>query len=428
VSPRCRAVAGAVRLLLKVMLVLTPTVAALEAQAPLDAPAEPGSELTVYVITLGQGDQVWERYGHNALWIHDAARGTDHTYNWGVFDASGPQFIVRFVRGRMRYRLESVDVGRLMAFYRASDRTIDIQRLALSPAQRLAVRDFAEWNDRPENRDYWYDYFRDNCSTRLRDAVDRALGGALRTATAGQVTSNTYRSESIRLMEGMPLTQAGIAVGLGPLTDRSLTGWEEMFVPMRMRDRLREVRVAGPDGAPVPLVAEERRVYVSRRPPEPPQPPPLVRRYATIGAIAAVVIAGLGLLAQVAWGAPFGVAAAAWGLVSGIGGLLLLFLWLGTHHIFAYRNENLFHLSPVAVVLAVVAPLAVYRPHLRASAWWLGAVILASSLLGLALKVVPGFEQDNLAVIALVLPGHLALAWTLRRLARAAGVRRAAAP
>jgi len=197
---------------------------------------------------------------------------------------------------------------------------------------------------------------------------------------------------------------------------------------MRMRDRLREVRVAGPDGAPVPLVAEERRVYVSRRPPELQQPPPLVSRYATIGVITAVVIAGLGLLAQITWGAPFGVAAAAWGLVSGIGGLLLLFLWLGTHHIFAYRNENLFHLSPVAVVLAVVAPLAVYRPQLRASAWWLGAVILASSLLGLALKVVPGFEQDNLAVIALVLPGHLALAWTLRRLARGPRARRAAAP
>jgi hypothetical protein len=395
------------------------------AQAP-QAPMEPGSELTVSLITLGQGEQVWERYGHNALWIHDAARGTDRTYNWGVFDASDPRFIVRFVRGRMRYWMESVDVQRLLDYYRSSDRTITIQRLAFSPAQRLALRDFVEWNVREENKYYWYDYFRDNCSTRLRDALDRALGGALRRATAGQITPNTYRSESIRLMEGMTLTQTGIAVGLGPLADRRLSAWEEMFVPMRMRDRLREVRIAGADGAPISLVAEEREVYVSRRPPELQQAPPLLKRYAIVGAAVAAVVLASGLVALAASGAPFAVVAAGWSLLTGIGGVLLLFLWVGTHHLFAYRNENLFHLSPLAVALAVLAPLAVYRERVRSAAWWLAAALIALSLLGVVLKALPGFNQESLFVIALVLPSHLALAWGLMRLARAAG-RRAAA-
>jgi hypothetical protein len=422
-----QAVAGWCRLLLPALLVLGARAVAARGQAaPVDPPAEPGSELTVSLITLGQGSQVWERYGHNALWIHDATRGTDRTYNWGVFDAADPRFIVRFVRGRMRYWMESVDVQLLLNHYRSSDRTITIQRLALSPAQRVALRDFVEWNRREENKYYWYDYFRDNCSTRLRDAVDRALGGALRRETAGQPTANTYRSESVRLMEGMPLTQLGIAIGLGPLADRKLTGWEEMFVPMRMRDRLRGVRIAGPTGAHIPLVAEERQVYVSRRPPEPQQVPPLLRRYAIVGVLAAGLIVASGLLALVAWGVPFGAAAAVWSLLSGIGGLLLLFLWLGTHHLFAYRNENLLHLSPLAVALAVLAPLAVYRPRARAAAWWLAAAVAALSLLGVVLKPL-GLDQDNLFVIALVLPGHLALAWVLRRLVGAAD-RRAVAP
>jgi hypothetical protein len=390
-----------------------------DAQTP-QSPPQPGSELTVSVITLGQGDQVWERFGHNALWIHDASRGTDFTYNWGVFDASDPRFIVRFIRGRMRYWLDVVDVQRLMEFYRSSDRSITIQRLALSPAQRVAIRDFVEWNAREENKYYWYDYFRDNCSTRLRDAVDRALGGALRRATESQVTPNTYRSESVRLMEGMPFTQAGIAIGLGPLTDRKLTAWEEMFVPMRMRDRLREVRIADADGTPTPLVAEERQVYVARRAPELQQAPPLLKRYAIVGAIAAVAVVGFGLLALAPWGTPFAVVAAGWSLLSGVGGFLLLFLWLGTHHLFAYRNENLFPLSPLAVILAVLAPLAVYRPRMRATAWRLAAAVVGLSMLGFMLKALPGFDQDNLPVIALVLPGHLALAWVLMRLARAA--------
>lgn len=398
------------------------------AQTSLPAPNDPGSPLSVYVITLGQGDQVWERYGHNALWIHDPARGTDRTYNWGVFDASGPQFIVRFVRGRMRYWMESVDVQRLMAFYRSADRSITIQRLALSPAQAAALQEFVEWNAREENKYYWYDYFRDNCSTRLRDAIDRALGGAIRSATSGETTSNTYRSESVRLMDGMPLTQAGIMLGLGPLTDRPLSEWEEMFVPMRMRDRLRELRVHAPDGTLVPLVAEERQVYVSSRPPELRQAPSLTRRYAVFGVVAGAVILGAGILARFALGAPFAVLASAWGWLTGIAGLLLLFLWLGTHHIFAYRNENLFQVNPLAVALGVIAPLAVYRPRFRRAAWTVAAIAIGFALLGILLKPIPGFEQVNWPIIVAVIPGHLALAWTLRRFALAARAREVKVP
>ena len=398
---------------------------------------ERGSELTVYVVTVGQGDQVWERFGHNALWIRDTVRGTNDAYNWGIFDASEAGFILRFVRGRMQYWTERVDVVRLLDFYRTFDRSITIQRLALTPSQRVALRDFAEWNAREENKYYWYDYYRDNCSTRLRDAVDRALGGALRAATTGILTTNTYRSESVRLMEGMPLTQAGMAIGLGPRADRPLTAWEEMFIPMRLRDRLREIRVAGPGGA-YPLVAEEREVYVARRAPEIQHAPPLAWRYAAVGIAAALLLAG------VAWRAGAGgrtaraglaIALAAWAGVVGIGGLVLVFLWAGTHHAFAHRNWNILQIDPAALALAVLAPVAVYRPRRRAAARRLALVIVAVSVVGAALKMLPWVSQDNLPAIALVLPAHIALAWGLWRLSPtpvaesgAAPERRAAAP
>jgi hypothetical protein len=409
------------RLLLSLALLVCTGTTVVRAQAPAGPSPEPGSELTVFVVTVGQGDQVWERYGHNALWIRDDARGTNRAYNWGVFDASDPRFIVRFVRGRMRYWLETVDIGRLLEFYRSFDRSITVQRLALTPAQRVALRDFVEWNAREENKYYWYDYFRDNCSTRLRDAVNQALGGALLTATSDRVTANTYRSESVRLMEGMPLTQLGIELGLGPLTDRPLTAWEEMFVPMRMRDRLRGVRVRGPDGAPAPLVAEERQIYVARRPPEIQQVPPLVLRYAAIGAIVGAFVGLLGWLTSAERRiarVPFATIAAAWGVLTGVGGLLLLFLWVGTHHIFASRNENLLHLNPLALGLAVLAPLSIYRPDVRRAAQLLAAAVVAISLFGLMLDAVGLSDQSNLPVAALVLPSHLALAWALARLRR----------
>ncbi|HST08247.1 MAG TPA: DUF4105 domain-containing protein, partial [Gemmatimonadaceae bacterium] len=66
---------------------------------PSASAPEPGSNLTVYLLTFGWGDVVWERFGHNAIWIKDRARGTDMTYNWGMFDFNQPHFVWRFVTG-----------------------------------------------------------------------------------------------------------------------------------------------------------------------------------------------------------------------------------------------------------------------------------------------------------------------------------------
>ena len=145
--------------------------------------------------------------------------------------------------------------------YRALGRPITLQRLNLTPAQKLALRDFLRWNEQEENRYYRYDYFRDNCSTRLRDALDRALGGALRAATDTIRTPLTYRRESVRLTDGDRPVQTGIDIALGRPADVPLTRWESFFIPMRLRDAIRDVTLPiGPGGAPVPLVAEERQI------------------------------------------------------------------------------------------------------------------------------------------------------------------------
>ena len=73
--------------------------------------AGPGSELTISLITMGNGSYVWEFFGHNALWIHDARAGTDRVYNWGVFSFDAPGFIPRFLQGTMMYRVDTLFVG-----------------------------------------------------------------------------------------------------------------------------------------------------------------------------------------------------------------------------------------------------------------------------------------------------------------------------
>src|SRR5690606_10368807 len=124
--------------------------------------------------------------------------------------------------------------------YAAQDRESVEQELALTPAQRAELAAIVAENALEENKYYRYDYFRDNCSTRLRDALDRVLGGSLKGRFTPLRTEWTYRSESVRLTAPDGLAQAGIDVALGPRADVPMTAWEAMFIPMRLRDYLRE--------------------------------------------------------------------------------------------------------------------------------------------------------------------------------------------
>ncbi|HEX7941618.1 MAG TPA: DUF4105 domain-containing protein, partial [Gemmatimonadaceae bacterium] len=190
----------------------TPSAPAASAAAP--AP-KPGSELEVTLMTFGLGQEVFERFGHNALWIHDAANGTNVAYNWGLFSFRQPHFLQRFLTGDTRYWMGGQDANLMIAQYQSLGRPITLQRLNMTPAQKLALRDFIRWNEQGENRFYRYDYFRDNCSTRLRDALDHALGGALKAATDTIITPFTYRRESVRLTDGARPVQVGIDIALG---------------------------------------------------------------------------------------------------------------------------------------------------------------------------------------------------------------------
>src|SRR5437764_453789 len=105
-------------------------------------------------MTMGQGDEVWELFGHNAIRVRDRARGTDVAYNWGTFSFNEPNFIGRFLTGNNHYWMEGYPTSLLVEGYRRRNRTIVEQRLDLSDAQATALRDFIDWNGRPENKFY----------------------------------------------------------------------------------------------------------------------------------------------------------------------------------------------------------------------------------------------------------------------------------
>jgi hypothetical protein len=386
------------------------------AQQPSSTPTLPadvaaGSPLEISLLTIGPGPIFWERFGHNAIVVRDRDAGTTVAFNYGIFDFEQENFLENFARGNMRYRIAADRLDDDIEMYREESRSIIEQRLDFTPEQAAALRDFLWWNTRPENAFYRYDYYLANCSTRVRDALDQALGGAIRSGTEGRSRGYTYRMDSLRLMAAEPLLMLGIDLGLGPYADQRIDFWEESFVPAMFARALGDVKVAGADGTTRPLVSNETTIERGTIP-DPPELPPDLRVPFLIAGLAIGLALYLFARSPVrALRTPASLFAIVFELFCGVGGLVLLFLWLGTAHQSAWRNENLFLLNPLCLALMpAAATLLRARPRLTHRAFVVASIVLVLAACALFSKILPWFAQANLHWILLFVPIHLAMA------------------
>lgn len=365
----------------------------------------------VGVVTMQPGEIFWERFGHNAIVVADPASGEAVSYNFGFFDLDEPDFVARFVRGDMRYRLVALPFEQDMVLYRDEGRGVSIQWLDLDDQDALELAEALAENARPENAHYRYDYFLDNCSTRVRDALDRALGGRLRPPMDSRSRGNTYRSEALRLASPDPMMWLGFDIGLGPASDRPMSLWGEAFVPMRLAAALRDAKRS--DGRP--LVIDEQPVLPHRLAPEPQAAPVRWTRWALAGVVIGAGFAWLGRRRPRVLAA---LALPLWTL-AGLVGALLLFIWLGTEHRFGWANHNLLLFSPLAWLLLPGAWRLLRGRRAGRLFELVLAALLASALVAMFLHWLPVLPQRNTHWIALLLPIHAGLWLGLSRYAAA---------
>ena len=372
----------------------------------------PGANLQVSLITYGPGETYWERFGHDAIELRDTASGESVNFNYGVFDFAERGFLLNFARGRMRYLMDAAPSALDESLYADAGRSVMRQRLALDASQAAALRDFLLWNLRPENAPYPYDYYADNCTTRVRDALDAALGGALRAQLAARHGNLSFRQHTARLMQAQPWLMLGLDLGLGPYADQPLDAWRESFLPDVLQANLRHVHVADGAGHQQPLVTQELTVT-----------PGQIRAAAVAPdlrlplALAGIAFAMLLVLTRrfasrgyVALGSIYLVAA-------GLVGMILLALWTLTAHHSAWANANLLLFNPLAWLL--LPTLWRTRRGLRPSRFIDGviAVQLLAMVVAVLLHLLPGVVQQNQPWLLFALPIWLALAWTLRKAA-----------
>ena len=400
-----------VKLILRKLIPLIALMLVALAPAHAGVADAPGADLRVSLVTYGPGETYWERFGHDAIEVRDTVSGEAVNFNYGVFDFEQKNFFLNFARGRMHYLMDAEPTAPEESDYVAAGRSITRQSLALAPGQAAALRDFLLWNLRPENAGYDYDYYADNCTTRVRDALNQALGGVVKAQLAPQAGGMTYRQQTVRLMSAQPWLMLVLDLGLGPYADQPLDAWRESFLPGELQARLRGVRVDNGRGGLQPLVRAEQLVSPNRLQVPPATPPDLRLPLALAGLLLAALMAA----ARRMWPLGHALLGTLYLLAAGLVGIVLLALWTLTSHHAAWANANLLLFNPLAWLL-LPGLWRARRGH--APARFIDGVIVLQLLAVAAavlLHLLPGVVQQNQPWLLFAMPCWLALAWSLRR-------------
>ena len=357
------------------------------------------------VITMAPGEEFWARFGHDAIIIENAQTGESMSFNFGFFDMSEPGFFSNFFNGKMQYQLVALPTEEDLQNYRTMGRGVRVQWLNLDQKQIRDLYATLAENAKPENARYTYDYYLSNCATRVRDSLDTILKGEIKTQLSSPSLGNTFRSESVRLAWPAKWMAMGFHVGLGPAADKPLSRWDEAFIPMRLRDSLRLVKLS--DGSA--LVTSEQELVPHRLSLPPGDMPQWKKTAFLIGIFLAM---GILFLAKRAPRLLAGIAGVFW-LIAGLLGCLMLFVWFGSAHWAGYRNENLLLLSPLALALLPGAWRKLRNRKTNAYfnrfLWLMAASAAAAGFL----QFLPFLAQQNFEWVLILLPVHLALAKSL---------------
>lgn len=389
-------------LLLGVLVGLSP--AARGADAPLpgspSATAEPAApRYRVTLATMAPGPLYWERFGHNAIVVEDPD-GRKVAFNFGYFDFEQPGFLRRFLFGEMRYLAVALDADTDLSHYVMAGRQVWLQDLDLTDAEARRLVGYLSRAVSPAEREYRYHYFRANCSTRIRDAIDHALDGALERGFRHRSHGETWRRLALAHAKPDLWMALGMHLGLGLPADEKLSRWQEFYIPARLKDGIDDFRRA--DGRPLVLATRTlggEGTYVH------PYPPNWWPGFLAWG----LAVSGLMLWAWNRAALPQRRRLSALGAILAFAfaaaGCFLIFLWAATLHVDAGWNQNLFLLNPLWFAVAVLLWREGGPRGLHLAAW--GALLIAAA--GSFMKVFPAFGQQNIEWVLALLPVMAAL-------------------
>jgi hypothetical protein len=232
------------------------------AQTESDAQPRLSGQARVSVITCGPGPELYEAFGHSAIRVSDPLQSLDLVFNYGMFDFNQENFYGNFAKGSMRYMLGLSSFEDFMFQYKHYKRSVREQVLNLDSLERQAVVNYLSINLRPENKEYLYDYFYNNCSTKIIDLLDSAINRSINWELAQPEGKVSYRQLIYQYTVFQPWGRLGIDLGLGSPIDKPMTGKQLQFLPDGVEQDLTRAKIRR-GLIEFPLVASSSVLYQS---------------------------------------------------------------------------------------------------------------------------------------------------------------------
>ena len=194
--------------------------------------AQDSSRLRISLLTCSPGEELYSTFGHSAIRIVDSNSVVDYVFNYGTFDFNDPNFYIKFVKGKLLYFVSLERTNDFIDFYKYENRSVSEQVLSLSAAEKLSIKNALIENLKEENKFYKYDFFLDNCTTRLRDIIVKYKSPTpLLPAVMPENRSFRKAIHQYLRQGGQYWSELGIDILLGAPTDRIMTASEQQFLP-----------------------------------------------------------------------------------------------------------------------------------------------------------------------------------------------------
>jgi len=200
--------------------------------------SQSSNDTTVYLLTCGPGTETYSIYGHSALRIVIPEKHIDSVYNWGVFDFDTPNFAWKFAKGRLDYMISAETAKSFLGVYFFEHRYVMSQKININSKETQTLLELINENLKPENRKYRYDFFYDDCSTRIRDLLEKAVGEKLMYPPAEPGKNPTFRDLVARYQDPYPWLRFGVDLIMGSTADKKAVFRDRMFLPIDMKDGL----------------------------------------------------------------------------------------------------------------------------------------------------------------------------------------------
>jgi hypothetical protein len=351
----------------------------------------------ISILTIGPGtSELYAAFGHSAIRVTDPEYGYDAAFNYGTFDFNQPNFYLNFAKGYLVYKLSVQDAKALINYYERSNRSVDEQTLNLTQEQKQKVFSYLVKNARPENANYYYDYFYDNCATKIGDVFIEALGDDFRfDESYVDEPGLTIRELTDRYSaDWFPWGKLGIDLCLGMPMDKKLTNLQYMYLPDYVAEAFDMAQV-NLEGKWTPVVEESSTLFDADNSNHkgPFFTPKLVFW------LAAILIALLSFF-SLKNNSSLRLLDFAIFLIYGLLGLFLLLLWVATDHAAAAWNLNLLWAWPTHLF---AAGLLLKKTKPRWMNWYLLVTALFGILLILAWPILPQALNQALIPITLII-------------------------